>query len=119
MKNKNVKNSVKVQTKMKSMRLSIATVSKAERILQLVNTKAAGRNIKIDQLFNISLDAVTEIQIQELQSRSLTHSDRQEILRQKYSELHGPTTSEEFIGVTMTPAYFDFLKEHGHIISVG
>lgn len=42
----------------------------------------------------------------------------QEILRKKYSELYGPVTPEEFIGITMTLEYFDFLKEHGQSITV-
>ncbi|MBX3034507.1 MAG: hypothetical protein KF865_11335 [Bdellovibrionaceae bacterium] len=118
MENKNAKKSIKNQNKMKSTRLSPETLRKADQVLQMANKKSAGRKIKLDQVLCVALDLVNEEHLKELQSRSLTNSDRREILRKKYSELHGPVTSEEFIGITMTPLFFDFLKEHGHIVSV-
>lgn len=118
MENKNAKKSIKNQNKMKSTRLSPETLKKADRVLQMANKKTAGRKIKLDQVLCVALDLVNEEHVKELQTRSLTNADRQEILRKKYSEMYGPVTPEEFIGVTMTPAYFDFLKEHGQIVSV-
>lgn len=118
MENKKVKKSPKVSNKMKSVRLNMDTFKKAISILEAANKKNLGRKIKIDPLLNKALDLVAENHIKELQTQSLTNSDRQEILRKKYSELFGSVTVEEFIGITMTPAYFDFLKEHGDVINV-
>jgi hypothetical protein len=43
----------------------------------------------------------------------LSHEDRKEELRRRYIKLHGPTTSDEFIGFMMTAAFQDFVREHG------
>ncbi|MGE3680268.1 MAG: hypothetical protein AB7G93_00990 [Bdellovibrionales bacterium] len=118
MENKNAKKSSKAQNKMKSKRLSLEILNKADRALRLANQKSAGRKIKLDELLGFALDLVNEDHIKKLQDRSLKNSDRQEILRKKYSELYGPVSPEEFIGVTMTSAYFEFLKEYGHLVSV-
>ncbi len=115
MENKNRKKVAKDQQDSKSTRLSPETLKKANRILQLANKKSHGRKVKIDQVLNLAFDLVTDAHIKTLQAQSLKNSDRQEILRKKYSAIHGPVSMEDFIGITMTPAYFDFLKEHGDL----
>jgi len=119
MQKKTMKTNTQQSDKMKSVRVRLETQKKAKRILSAANNKGTGRSVKVDELLSLSLDLVTEEHIKVLQERSLTNANRQELLRRKYSELYGPVTPEEYIGVTLTPAYFDFLKEHGHIVSVG
>ncbi len=111
-------NKTKKQNGTKWATLRVRESVKVSAILKLkeINDKERGRKLKLDEVLVLALDRLTDSDVQLLRDRSLSNSDRQEILRKKYSELHGPVTPEEFIGITMTPAYFDFLKEHGHIV---
>lgn len=104
-------------TKWKSLRVSAEMKANSIAKLKEINAKNYGRNLKLDEMLSLALERLTEADVKLLHDRSLSNSDRQELLRLKYSELYSPVTPEEFIGVTMTPAYFDFLKEHGHIIA--
>lgn len=104
-------------TKWATLRVSDKFKSAAVTKLKEINTKDAGRKLKLDEVLSLALERLTEKDVKTLRERSLSNSDRQEILRQKYSEIHGPVTSEEFIGITMTQSYFDFLKEHGYVVS--
>lgn len=104
-------------TKWASLRVSEKLKANAVAKLKEINAKDSGRKVKFDEMFLLALEKLTAADVQMLRERSLTNSDRQEILRKKYSEIHGPISEEDFIGVTMTPAYFDFLKEHGHIVN--
>lgn len=115
---KKVKKIAKGSSANKSARLNVETIKKINLILDTANKKSLGRKIKIDQLLMKAVDLLTETQIKELQEASLTNSDRQEILRKKYSELYGFVTEEEFIGFTLTAAYFEFLREHGQLINI-
>ncbi|NUN04667.1 MAG: hypothetical protein HUU57_02790 [Bdellovibrio sp.] len=124
MENKRIKKTSATKNSPKSVRLSSETIKKAAPLLELANRgleidnkKQKKRKVKIDQIIRLGLELVTESHIKDLLRRSLKNSDRQDILRKKYSEIHGQVTMEEFIGITMTPAYFEFLKEHGHVIS--
>ncbi len=98
---------------MVSIRISVGTKNKAEKHLSNANKKPKGRAIKIDTLLSLSLDIVGEPHIKMLQDQSLSNEDRKELLRQKYSEINGPVTRDEFTGVMMKPEFFEFLKEHG------
>lgn len=118
MENKVSKKNTENQTKGTSSRLSPSTRKKADRLLKIANKKDSGLKIKLDQLLNLSLDLVTEEHLKKLQNDSLKNSDRQEILRKKYSDIYGPVTEEEFIGITWTPTYYEFLKEHGQLLGI-
>lgn len=117
MESKTNKRKLKSNDIKKSIRLESETFKKAECILQMANKKDVGRTIKLDPLLRLALDLVTDEHIRLLQSQSLKNSDRQEILRQKYGEIYGPTSMEEYVAFTLTLAYADFLKEHGHLVA--
>jgi hypothetical protein len=118
MENKKVTKRSKAQAKKKSIRVSLETSNKADRILDLANEKKAGAKIKLDQVFSLALDLINEIHIEKLKMDSLKNSDRQELLRQKYIEQFGQISKEEFIGFTMTDAYSEFLKSQSSASSL-
>lgn len=113
-------NKPKKQTATKWATLRVPHGFKAVAVAKLkeINAKDSGRNLKLDEMLSVALDKLTDADVQMLRERSLSPSDRQKILRQKYSEIHGPVTPEEFIDFTMTPAYSDFLREHSHLVAV-
>lgn len=118
MENRKVTKRSKAQAKKKSIRVSLETSNKADRILDLANEKKAGAKIKLDQVFSLALDLINEIHIEKLKMDSLKNSDRQELLRQKYIEQFGQISKEEFIGFTMTDAYSEFLKSQSSASSL-
>jgi hypothetical protein len=107
---KKAKNNSATNLKLKSIRISLENQKKAEKILSSANKKKLGRKVKFDQLLSLVLDLVTEEHIKKLQDQSLTNEDRKEILRQKYSELHGPITKDAFVGVMLTKEFSEFLN---------
>ena len=113
-------NKSKKQTGTKWTTIRVREPMKSNALLKLkqINAKEIGRNLKLDEVLALALERLTDEDIKLLQGRSLSNTDRQEILRKKYSELHGPVTPEEFVGITMTLEYFEFLKEHGQSVAV-
>ena len=105
-------------TKWETLRVRPEFKTAAVTKLKEINDKDSGRSLKMDEMLFVALERLTDADVKLLRERSLSNSDRQKILRQKYAELYGPITPEEYIGFTMTLAYSDFLKEHGHIIYV-
>ena len=102
----------KSATKLKSIRIRSESKDRALDILNTANKKKLGRKIKVEDLFDIAIGLVTDDHIKELQSKSLTNKNRQEILRQKYIETMGPITEDEFIGFTMSPDFSVFMETH-------
>jgi len=94
----------------RSIRINLENQKKAKKLLNLANSKKAGRKVKFDQLLDLALELVKEEHIKILQTQTLKNEDRQEILRQKYIEMYGQISKDEFIGFTMTPAYVEFLN---------
>lgn len=110
MENKSSKTNSKVAQKQKSIRINPENQKKAKDILASANKKKAGRTVKIDHLLSMALDLVADEHIKKLQDQSLTHEDRKELLRQKWAELHGPISKDDFTGVTLTKEFFEFLS---------
>ncbi len=104
------KSESKVGQKFKSIRVNLHNQKKLEKILLAANKKKKGRKVKLDHLLEIALDLIEDHHIKMLQDRSMTNEDRQEELRQKYIATRGPISRDEFIGFTMSPDYFEFLK---------
>lgn len=104
--------------KWKTIRMRESMKISVKEKLKEINLKESGRDLKLDEVIVFALQRLTEGDTKLLQARSLSNTDRQEILRKKYSELYGSVTPEEFVGVTMTLEYFNFLKEHGQSVSV-
>ena len=111
MENKITKVNLKLNQKMKSIRISLENHKKAEKILAVANKKKIGRTVKIDQVLNIALDLLTEAHIKKLQEQSLSNENRKELLRQKWTEINGHVSREEFTGIMMTKEFFDFLND--------
>ncbi len=110
---KTSKSKAKGAAKHASVRVKATSKKVALALQDEANNKPNGRKVKLDDVFELALSLVTSEHLKALQERSMTHEDRKEILRQKYIEIHGPVTRDEFIGRMMKPAFFDFLKEHG------
>ena len=107
---KSTKSNSKETQKYKSIRISPEIQKKAEKILALINKKKLGRNVKINPLLNIALDLLTDEHFKKLQDESLTSDERKELLRQKWIELHGHVSKQEFKDIMMTKEYCDFLN---------
>lgn len=108
----------KVVQKFKSIRINLDNQKKAEKILLAANKKKKGRKIKLDHVLDIALDLIQDHHIKTLQDRSMTNEDRQEEIRQKYIEVHGFISKDDFIGLTRTYEYFEFLKMNNLLCSI-
>lgn len=111
MESKISKTNLKSNQKLKSIRITSEVQKKAERLLLSANKKKAGRKIKIDQLLSLALELVTDEHIKKLQDQSLSNEDRKEQLRQRYIEIRGPITRDEFTGFMLTKEFSGFLLE--------
>lgn len=111
MESKSTKANLKSNQKPKSIRINPEVQKKAEKLLLSANKKKAGRKIKVDQLLNLALDLVSDEHIKRLQDQSLSNEDRKEQLRQRYIEMRGPITCDEFTGFMLTKEFSGFLVE--------
>ena len=111
MESKNTKANLKSNQKPKSIRINPEVQKKAEKLLLSANKKKAGRKIKVGQLLNLALDLVSDEHIKRLQDQSLSNEDRKEQLRQRYIEMRGPITRDEFTGFMLTKEFSGFLVE--------
>lgn len=119
MKEKTNKSKSKVVAKSVSVRVHSESKLAAMSRLESANKKKLGRRIKFEDLFNLALGLVTEEHIKVLHERSLTHANRQELLRQRYAETRGPISVDDFIGFTFTAEYPAFLsKQMVHVKSI-
>lgn len=94
-----------------SVRVKAESKNKADSILSLANKKKFGRKIKLHDLFEFSLTLLTDEHIALLQDKALSNEDRKELLRQKYIELRGSITKDEFTGFMMKPEFLDFVRD--------
>ena len=111
METKAVKSNSKMNIKNKSVRISVENQKKAEKLLGLANKKKIGRKIKLDHVLAIALDLVTEDHVRRMQDQSLSNEDRKEQLRQRYIEIRGPISRDEFTGFMLTKEFFEFVAE--------
>ena len=111
METKTKKTNLKSNQKPKSIRITSEVQKKVERLLLSANKKKAGRKIKVDQLLSLALELVTDEHIKKLQDQSLSNEDRKEQLRQRYIEMRGPITRDEFTGFMLTKEFSGFLLE--------
>lgn len=107
---KNSKVNSKMNQKMKSVRINSENQKRLEKVIILANKKKIGRKIKVDQVLSLALELVNEEHIKKMQGQSLSNEDKKELLRQKWSEAHGPITKDEFTGVMLTKEFSDFLN---------
>ncbi|PWU19423.1 MAG: hypothetical protein C5B49_05765 [Bdellovibrio sp.] len=98
-------------TKYASVRIKADSRGQAAALLIAANKKTYGRKVKLDELIELALSLVTSDHIKLLQSRSLTNEDKKEMLRQKYVEVRGPISRDEFTGFMMTSDFQSFLAE--------
>lgn len=104
--------------KMVSVRISSGSKEKASSFLVEANSKAFGRTIKFDELFELAINLVTAEHLKTLQGQSMTNKDRKEILRKKYMELNGYISEDDFIGFMMTPQFQEFKAQmEGHALA--
>lgn len=82
MESKTTKTNLKSNQKPKSIRINSEVQKKAERLLLSANKKKVGRKIKADQL------------------------------RQRYIEMRGPISRDEFTGFMLTKEFSGFIAEH-------
>ena len=85
---------------------------KAEKLLGLANKKKIGRKIKLDHVLAIALDLVTEDHVRRMQDQSLSNEDQKEQLRQRYIEIRGPISRDDFIGFMLTKDFLNLWKSN-------
>lgn len=105
------KTGIKSERSFKCVRITTNSEKKADRLLTLANKKKVGRKVKLFELIELAVSLVTEEHLKMLQEQSMTNEDRKEVLRQKYIELRGQISKDEFTGFMMGPAFQEFLKE--------
>ncbi len=111
MKEKSNKPKSKNVAKSVSVRVRARAKENASLLLQTANKKKHGRKIKFEDLFELALGLVTDEHIKLLQERSLTHEDKKQLLRQRYIELRGPISNDNFTGFLMSAEFPEFMKE--------
>jgi len=67
--------------------------------------------MKLDDIFELALTLVTDDHLKQLRQKAMTNKVRMEILRQKYIELHGYISEDDFLGLTMKPQFQEFLQQ--------
>lgn len=101
-----------------ALRIKCADKSSFNLLLSKANEKQSGGKIRGEQLFQLMLSLITDHHINLLQTGSLKNEDRKELLRQKYIELRGPISKDEFLGVMFSTEFPQFLKEHGEAANI-
>ncbi|MGE0632687.1 MAG: hypothetical protein AB7O96_09780 [Pseudobdellovibrionaceae bacterium] len=116
MENKNTKKHSKKETN-RTVRVSEDSFQKLHAFKKLLHkTKKSKGAITFEPIIKLAIDLLNEDHIKILQTKALKNSDREEIFRQKYFELYNTHSKEDFIGFTQTPAYFEFIKVHEHLV---
>ena len=112
MKKQNETNKNKNTNFFSSLRVKKGTKDNALKILETINKKDFGRKVSIDDLVTKALENVTKEDIELLQRKSLRNKDRQAIVHQFYCKKVKKVSEDEFIGITMSSDYFDFLEKN-------
>ena len=116
MENKKIKKVSKNSSKIHSIRVCDETFKMFDEFKDFVNkTKKFKGTIPLGPIVKLAASLLHEDHAKVLHKSALKNSDRQKFLQQKYSELYGSDSMEDYIGFTMTFAYTDFLKEYGDI----
>ncbi len=87
--------------KVQNIRVNSQTREVLAEILNKVNGKEHGRNIKADDLIAIALSLITPKEIKELQEASLSNADRLELGYQKYVTENSYISKDEYLGHLM------------------
>ena len=112
MKTKLKKTKSQNDTKRITMRVRETTRSVALAKLKEINQKQLGRKVKADELLTFAINRMTNEDVKALQEMSLSNEDRKKRMRQKYIEVHGPISEDEFTGFTFSCEFQAFLKDH-------
>jgi hypothetical protein len=112
MKTKTSKTKDETEANGTAIRVQKATKSALLAKLKEINQKQLGRKLKADELLTLALKRLTDEDVKALQEMSLSNEDRKEKMRQKYIEIHGPISEDEFTGFTFTREFQTFLAEH-------
>ena len=70
--------------------------------LKEINQKQLGRKLKADELLTFAINRMTDEDVKTLQEMSLSNEDRKKRMLQKYMEVHGPISEDEFTGFTFS-----------------
>jgi hypothetical protein len=112
MKTKMSKTKDESETSGTTIRVRKSTKSALLAKLKEINQKQLGRKLKADELLTLALNGLTDEDVKALQEMSLSNEDRKKRMRQKYIEVHGPISEDDFTGFTFSPEFQTFLKEH-------
>lgn len=112
MKTKTNKGKNQIETAGTSIRVRKATKSAALAKLKEINQKQLGRKIKPDELLCFAINRLTDEDVRALQEMSLSNEDRKAKMRQRYIEIHGPISEDEFTGFTFTSEFQIFIADN-------
>ncbi|MBX2993184.1 MAG: hypothetical protein KF681_00115 [Bdellovibrionaceae bacterium] len=95
-----------------SIRIKSEIKKTAKAFLNKVNSENKGcRKMKIDDIFELALSLVTDDHLKGLRQKAMTNKGRMEILRQKYIELNGYISEDDFLGLAWSPQLQEFVKQ--------
>ena len=106
------KQKTKTTVSRSSIRIKSDIKKTAKALLNKVNNDNKGcRKLKIDDIFELALELVTDAHLKELRQKAMTNKVRMEILRQKYIELNGYISEDDFLGLAWSPQLQEFVKQ--------
>lgn len=113
------KKSSKAATTYVSIRVPLVLKNSAKKLREESNSqKKKGRKIRLDEILSLGVSLITTNDLKALQERTLTHKDRLDLLRQRYIDIHGPISEDDFIGFTMTPQFQEFVRlQEAHLFA--
>jgi hypothetical protein len=98
-----------------AVRLKKATGRLLGELAIKANERGVCQTIFGEDLIHWSLSLLTNKDIEKLQISFLSNSHKLALLLQRYVELNGPTTEEEFNGFMMTDEFQEFRKSHEYL----
>lgn len=102
-----------------SIRIKSDIKKTAKSFLNKVNSDNRGcRKIKIDDIFELALTLITDDHLKGLRQKAMTNKGRMEVLRQKYIELNGYISEDDFLGLTLKPQFQEFVMQQEMHLSV-
>jgi hypothetical protein len=98
---KEEKVSKKYQVNTIPIRVTKATAKTIKTLLQKMNKKPYGKNVRPDDLIQKSISLLSDEHLEEIKQASMSNSDRLELAYQEYCKTHGQISKDEFFGLLL------------------
>lgn len=98
---KEEKVSKKYQVNTIPIRVTKATAKTIKTLLQKMNKKPYGKNVRPDDLIQKSISLLSDEHLEEIKQASMSNSDRLELAYQEYCKTNGQISKDEFFGLLL------------------